>query len=1115
MAARIETMHALRSELPRLRMHRRSAARCICALVLGLITGCGQAPPEESGSDILGGVLDAGGGSGGSVGSGSVRPADASGDPVSCTDCPTDNRPVPLGPLTPPAPGPLAPPSGYPIGTRTPQWPLKTQRRLYSEEQMVQARMLTSTHPDAIVLKNNIVASADYWLSVPDEQLFFVLPDQRVPRAVDVSASSDGCPVHGTAVFSYGTYPWILNKEYPYRVTCPVGNESYPSNDFSAYLASGMQNSALLTGSYPDNGYGYQAGDGRKYWFVAYAVHWHWRNTWVPACTKLAQAYALTGDRRYARKAIVMLDRIASSYPAMNYRTQSRDSLMGSARPGKIVNSFWESLSIRDLAVAYDLIYETLIGQNRISLPWRTPLQIRQNIEANLLEEGMDAYDNIDIDGNYGTHQSALAHIAVVRDCQQARDRMVDKVFRATAVDARYEGFDYALRNLIFKDGLPYETSPFYNGYWVTNFAQIAEIVPKAGIDVFAYERMSRIFDAPLDLLCAQQFTPSNGDSGDIYSLEMLPHVDAYETAYRALHRPAYAWTLNERGALTDSAYNTFNKLFVENIDIAAVADASSYSHVRSSRALDGYGMAVLNNDSDSVAVSMYYGIRGNHGHKDRLNLEMFAHGSRVSPDLGYPDFANSTTPGRFAWTSNTISHNTVCVNGLPQDGNDHGNVLRFHHGRDVQVFDVDASTSYLATNKYRRTLVMVEVGSDAYLVDVFRVAGGESHVLSLHGAEGAFALNGAALSAVNAQGTLAGTTVGIGQNSGQPVGPPNYNSFYSGNSFFYNWQNVTPNVVTTAEWSHLDGSTLRAHIAPNSNQEIVVADARVSPLLKIPAIFKYVLLRRNADANGTTFVTVWELAASPIITGPVVVSGEGALGVGADRTVVVSVPRGSITDTISISPQPGTDHTIEGGITSDAAVAVFERTGSTWGRTFVAGGSHLTGDQAVNVPATLIGTISSVNYSTKTLSADTGDTTVDPASLVGKTVRIRNELHSSIYRIGAAQRSGSVLTLTLGDSEVFTGRIKILDIITPNNHVLTYTSTLYPDSMPGMYLVTEDLTHAARIESNASYQRFFMAANTNMAPFQSAKANGQDLWIADFGAGDTMEIERFAETGN
>ncbi|HWL94237.1 MAG TPA: heparinase II/III family protein, partial [Phycisphaerae bacterium] len=484
----------------------------------------------------------------------------------------------------------------------------------------------------------------------------------------------------------------------------------------------------------------------------------------------------------------------------------------------------------------------------------------------------------------------------------------------------------------------------------------------------------------------------------------------------------------------------------------------------------------------------------------------------------GYPDFANSTTPGRFAWTSNTVSHNTVMVDGGPQTGNDRGNVLRFHRGDQVSVVDVDAATSYPQTTKYRRQLVLVEAGDDAYLVDVFRVAGGGNHVLSLHGHEGTFSLTGPTLSAVNTQGTLAGSNVPYGTNSGMPSGPPNYNSFFSGYSFMYNWQTAahTGNVAT-ATWNHADGNMLRVHLGPNAGQELVVTDARVSPLLKIPAIFKYLLVRRPGDANGTTFTSVWELTDNPIATGPVTVT-TGA-GSGADRTVIVKVPRGSVTDTIAVAPQPGNVFTIEAGLTSNAAVTMLSRSGLTLTRSFVAGGSTVAGTQNISVPATLSGTIATANYATKTITANLGASTVNAASLVGKSVRIYNPMHSSLWTIGAATRTGAVLTLTLDGAEVFNGRIKPTMIETHANEnvydVLTNTSMLYPEDMPGMYLVTLDLAAASRIQTTYSVNRYGLGAGANFAPYAAAIANGEDLWIADFGVGDTIEIERFTQSGS
>lgn len=1007
----------------------------------------------------------------------------------------------------------ISPLKGQPAGSRQPQWPLKSAQTIYTASKIAAARVLTSTHPDAIVRKNSTIALASYWLTVPDEQLYMSIPDSRVPRAVDVSLSSDGCPIHGTSIFSYGSYPWILDREHPYQVKCPVGNEVYPSNDFSSFLETGMQDRTLLTGSYADDGHGWTSSTGHTYWFVAYAVHWHYRQSWISGASFLAQAYALTGDRAYARKAIVILDRIASVYPQMDHRTQTREGILsGGSKRGKIINSYWESTSIRQLAAAYDLVFDALVGSNPISLPWRTPVEIRRNIEANLLEEAMDAYDLTDIDGQYGTHQSALIYAATARGCAEARNRMIDRVFRGTGGEARYEGFDYALYNIVFKDGLPYNSSPFYSGYMVSNFGLISDVSPIAGINLFDYEKVRLMYDAPLQELCNAKFTPNCGDSGSPTSLDQLPYTTAYESAYRETRNPAYAWTLNARGALTDVAYLSFDELFKENIDVPAMVDAASYDSRLPSRFFDGYGMAFLNNDADTVGLSMYYGVRASHAHMDRLNIELFAHDKRISPDLGYPDFTNMTTPGRYAWTANTISHNTVAVDNGPQTGNEQPQVMRFHDGDGVKVVDVSAPTSYSNTTKYRRTLVLVEVGNDAYVVDVFRVKGGGDHVMSIHGQEGAFSLAGGTLSAVNSSGTLAGSSVPYSAFFGGAAGAPDYNAFTGGYSFFYNWQNAFPTGVVTGLWSGGDGTQLRVHVAPNSGQELVVADARVSPLLKIPTILKYMLLRRRPDANGSTFVNVWELANSSIITGNVVVSGEGALGVGADRTVVVQVPHGTWTDTIAIRESAGASYQVESGVTTDSAIAFISRNSGVVKKAFAAGGTTLTATNTLAVPPTLTGTISSVNYVTKTIVADVGNSTFDPTKLAGRTVRIWNSKHPSAYRIASASKAGTVATLTLTGSDVITGRLKITGVDVVKREVHTQTSVWDPVAMRGMYLVTQDFTNPSRIDLTITNTRYVLTTGTDMAPFSSGLAAGQDAWIVDFGPTDQIEIEQSAQ---
>lgn len=992
-------------------------------------------------------------------------------------------------------------------GQRTPQWPLKTDRVLLTEQQIQRARTLCETDESAAAVRERLLESVEYWADRSDRELHDLLPDGRVARAFNVS--TEGCPVHGKAIYKHGFYPWKLDRARPFTIICPIGGETYPSNDFEAYYRSDFTDASLLTGDHADPGRGWVAPSGEKYWLVGYACHWNWQNTWLPALTDLAQAYVLTGDRIYARKAIVMLDRIAEIYPGMDYSRQSRYAeLTGGHYHGKILNSIWETRVLSRLATAYDYVYDALVGEEAVALDWRSSEEIRVNIEANLLEEGIDAVARHRIRGNFGMHQNALARAVAVRQ-HGPTGQLLDSIMNHTGGSQTDEGLNYALYNLIFKDGMPYESSPGYCFGWVGNFVRLSEPLRLAGIELLAIPKMKHVFDAPLEMICAGKFTPAIGDAGTITSEWIGPNAPAYMAAYAHFEEPRYAWALSELGALGESEITSFDDLVKMPPVARARADAARYRHRPTSRLLDGYGLAILNNRSDSIAASVYYGIRGGHGHYDRLNIELFAHGHRMAPDLGYPDFMNAFVSGIFSWSKNTISHNTLTVDRTSQRGNDPGRVFRLHDSPTVHVVDIDAPGTYGQVSVYRRTLVLVDVAPDAsYLVDVFRVRGGKHHVLSLHGPEGEFAFEGAALSAPNTEGTLAGPDVEYGELYDNPtMNKPDYKGRFAGYrgtgyQHFFNWQRAVPEGITTATWQLAGQSDkrLRLHLMPADGQEIVVADAYVSPTQKIPTVLKYILLRRDATEPGNTFVTVWEPLDGPAIIDRV----EGAVARGAadESAVELTVHRGETTDRISMAGASGGDSK------PDPWISLVSQRNHQPVRIFAAGGSALTNDERsiqLNVPETVRGVIEKVDYRAHRIRVHVEDTNLDPGDFDDLWVRIHNDRHSAMYRIASAGYHDDTLQLELADSDIFTGRVLIDSIDTAGRTVTTKTAVLYPHALPGMHLVADDLSATAPM-TRVDGQTFHLADAAALPAFSA----GTNAWISDVGAGDHVEIERY-----
>src|SRR5256885_6521657 len=88
------------------------------------------------------------------------------------------------------------------------------------------------------------------------------------------------------------------------------------------------------------------------------------------AVQALGRAYLLTGDRKYAHKALVLLHRFAGVYPEMDYEPQSRYGTMmramGQRYPGKLVYNTWETDLITYLCEAYDACWDTIDGDEQL-----------------------------------------------------------------------------------------------------------------------------------------------------------------------------------------------------------------------------------------------------------------------------------------------------------------------------------------------------------------------------------------------------------------------------------------------------------------------------------------------------------------------------------------------------------------------------------------------------------------------------------------------------------------------------------------------------------------------------------------------------------------------------
>ncbi len=986
---------------------------------------------------------------------------------------------------------------------RFPRYPLKTERMIYKKEDVARAQKNIEKYPAARILRDSIVKEANRWLDWNDADLNELLADARVPRAFDLNPK--GSPVHGDAVFKKGGfYPWIVDPRHPFQVRSPIDGQLFPTNDYAAYYKSGFKEKKNWTSEYVDDGWGWVAPDGERYWFVAYANHWLYKSYIEPGVANLGRAYLLTGDRRYAHKAAVMLHRLAEVYPSMDHANQSRYGLMEKAKGhiynGKIVNLIWETSLIQNAAEAYDAIWETIDDDGELQKFFsKNGKSIRSFIEANLLEDALDAYMQRKIQGNYGMHQTALLYILLARqnmDTEKYLRMMVDEPGESRV----QTGIRYALYNMIFRDGMPLE-SPFYNILTVDKMAVMGEMLYKGGLDLFKEKRFKMLFDSPLDLVAAGAYTPDIGDSGNALGGVVGIQPNVYQIAYERFQSPAYLTWLANKQKTGPNTFSSFESLFRTILPATAPLPNHRAVQVQKPRLFAGYGLGILNNPKDVTALSLNYGFKGTHFHWDFLNFELFANGKKMMPDLGYPDAMNEYVKEIYTWSTNTIAHNTVVVDQQRQKNNLPGILHDFSNGSFARSMDASAPV-YTQTSQYRRNLIMVDVDDkQSYIVDFFHVTGGSQHDYSLHGPPGDATFKGGKWSEKRA-GTLAGTNIEIGQIFDNKVlGAKDYAGGFgsyegSGYQYLFNVQQFQKG-KSTIEYAHQMDTTarLRIHLIPYENQEVFAADAFDKPRAK-NFLLKYIVARRRTTDSmplKSTFVSIME----PYSKKPFVLSGK-ILPLQKGKGVVVEVQREGVTDIVLNDSLNSVKFLAAYKIETDAnhAVVTFDARGQLK-RAFYSDGTFLRCNGKYFATRPVEGTVTETDTKQSLIMVRLTGKLNEPQQ-TGTVIHFSNPYGNNVHPVESANLSGNMLTVKVKD-DLLVGKIPVRNA----QHADVSTDIDMP--FAPLYKGTTML--------NADFSRIGTVARVthNIITLSETPSNGvikeSDVWLSSVGEGDRVKI--------
>lgn len=642
--------------------------------------------------------------------------------------------------------------------------------------------------PWAASVRNALVAAAQPWMKLSDDQLWELVFGNTIKRSWMVW-SNGYCPACKKPV---PMYQWRCDAmSHPWKMECPHCHERFPKNDFAAFYRSGLNEqgvfeparadrSLLFNAEHPgrddplrtfgvDDGEGYVAGGNRWRFIGAYLIYGQWKQAIVGGIGNLAAAYVVTGDPAYAHKAGVLLDRVADVYPTFDFR---REGVLyeGPGVAGYVSTWHDAAVEVRQLALAYDAVFEGLVRdpslvaflasrakRHKLANPKASAADVQRNIEERIFRDTLR--NRPKIESNFPSTDTTVVIIHAVLGWPQNRQEitaMIDAMIdRATAVDgltgekglAAYSAI--APRSLAELLGLFCRAEPGF----------LRQVLPR-------HPRLHAMYRFHLDTWCLEKYYPSCGDSGSFAA-----RADRY--AGLALGRNpgigpsdfAFLWDLFEATGEKDFARLVFaaNGHSVKGLpfDLFAAdpegfpwrvhkAMADFQPEIRlASVNKPNWCLAILRSGAGDAARAVWldYDSGFAHGHADAMNLGLFAKGLDLLPDFGYPPVQyGGWRSVRARWYTQSAAHNTVVIDGQ-NSRTGRGRTTLWADGQ--QFHAIAASAPELAgAQRFERTAVLVDLSvNDFYVLDIFRVLGGTEHTKFVHSSFGRIEPQGLALS--------------------------------------------------------------------------------------------------------------------------------------------------------------------------------------------------------------------------------------------------------------------------------------------------------------------------------------------------------------------------------
>jgi len=989
----------------------------------------------------------------------------------------------------------------------------------------------------------------EQWLALGDDAIWGMQPDSTTPRWHWVNLK-EGCPIHGTDVYrDVAFYPWLNDKSvssrqynatvpYLWKFICPVGGETFPTNNFAA--------GDFTSGQYPDDGIGGGCEvDGQKYGFIAELAqsYSHQMLRVFPEC---ATAYVSTGDPRYLHKALVAVSRVAVEYAYLATMTQHRHrnsqkqvERFGQGRfdEGPILEHSGFTIYCIDqagyqlsYAQAYDAIWPDIDKDREIipflkgkGFPVQSGTDVRRFIEENLFAVWMQGSMDGATASNEPWPQRGLVKLAEMLNYRRGTDFL----------DWLYDGngnMRIFLPNGYFRDGAPYESTGGYNSAHVDGVGPIIDSIEhlrelNPGLypvdrypDLARARRFRQIFDFSMDTVNIGRTFPRVGDGGSYPKFEVLKPItrqngslEAFEQIYRITRDPKFAWALAREQEWQPSAGFPFSR---EEIDREAAKVPNDWNDRSSLQ--DGYGLAMLRSGQgdNRRALWMMYGRYRGHEHDDIMNIGLDARRSEILGQMGYPRNWNYWEK---LWLTQILARQVpfVEMSATAQLFDDAGPVHVTEALARGFTSRVEEGKGYEMdpANWQRRMLALIDIDDENfYCLDLYRISGGRENWWSFHAQEDeGFVTSGITLEK-QPSGTLAGADVPYADQEWLRKNTT-YNDSYGfqgpmfGFPHLYNVNRGNPQGVWSADWAlkGADGLHFRLTMADSGGSQAIVCDGK-SPAGSSPYEMKWVLLYRAGEAPvKTQACSLMELyRGEPLIQGVRKLDISPADEAGfAPLAIVVSLKDRD--DYIFASSDGGVERKVEGGFVFAGRFGYYSQRKNGECRLALVGGTRLTRNGAglnTGGPGEYRGRIAAVDHGQSRITISPAPD--DPESLKGKIIYVTNPSRRVALKVESVRRAERGLELSLvTDSRIGTGRVTGID----GRNILTDTR---------FYVGGFRYYHGARLTNAARNVEYVTADVVNKKYAQIDPAShptiDQAKLATEFPVGSWFEIYDYGE---